>query len=227
MSHRIVYSFVFLFCIFILTGISQPNKYLISKFNGFENNKIQIESDYIFYHIQSDTLYTQIKVKSILIKDSISSFENDHDLFFHYIRIGFMSLEGESNFAFGTINGIRVGNSFNLGLGVELNKYQYFYLLPLFIDLRINSLFDTFSPILFADFGYSLTISKPPTNQNVDGFFLNIGSGIEFKLNKVLGLNLELGWKHQWSKKQIEYGYYNKFDDYEYNYFVIMLGFSV
>lgn len=197
-------------------------------------NSISQSKIHSFYQKDSK-LYSSIIFTDNFEKDSMNIVAKNNDSYFHYFRIGFMAREGKKIFSLGAINGIKFGNFFIVGIGLELNKYKEFQLLPIFIDFRVNNLFTKISPILFGDIGYSLTVSKPFTNQNVDGIFSNIGLGIEVEVSDALAMNIELSWKHQFSKYKIrlaryysnwEYDNFYKYADFEYNFFTFMLGFS-
>ena len=161
--------------------------------------------------------------------------------YFNYERLGILTGQGETIFAVGSINGVKMGNHFAMGFGVEYNNYPNATVMPLFLDLRVNYLSSSITPISFVDIGYSLGWIKGMSGTNGNGFFLNIGSGVEFQLNNNVSMHLDLSWRKQWSEEYYEYSY-SYYDsnypyqehyvygsgtsDITYNFFSLMLGVS-
>lgn len=150
--------------------------------------------------------------------------------YFNYERLGILTGEGETIFAAGSINGGRIGNHFIIGFGIEYNDYPHAIIIPLFLELRVNYLSSSITPVSFIDVGSSIGWIDGIFGKTEDGFFLNIGSGVEFQLNNNVSMHIDLSWRKQQFEEYYEFWYCSFCGsitrEVDYNFLSLMLGLS-
>jgi hypothetical protein len=100
----------------------------------------------------------------------------------------------EDYFALHTINGYHITRSFSLGVGVGIEWYGDYELVPLYADFRYYPSLTEWAPFFYGDLGYGLGV----LNDNTDGGLMaGVGGGIQRSINPNMALVASLGYRFQ------------------------------
>lgn len=130
-----------------------------------------------------------------------------------------------------TINGVTLGESISLGIGIGYDKYPDIGLSPIFLDFRYFITKNKISPFIELPIGQSFIIdyyARDGNEGNLSGFYTNPSMGIKFKISPNTAFNLSLGFKYQKSKEYLSYKNVNldHWENREFGYINFKTGFS-
>lgn len=100
----------------------------------------------------------------------------------------------EDYFAIHTVNGFHVNRTISLGLGVGVEGYGGYELIPLYADIRVYPSLTEWAPFFYGNLGYGLGILE----KNIDGGLMaGIGGGIQRSVNTNLAFVASIGYRFQ------------------------------
>jgi hypothetical protein len=163
-------------------------------------------------YLPGESLKIQTSNKDVFVfsLDEIDKITREqlHTIFYSNVsRICLLRGEGSNLFSANIVNGIRKKQFFAIGFGVGYDRYPHGTGIPLFIDTRICPQEGSISPIVFADFGYSLLWIDNVTGSFYGGLMSNLGLGVRFRKSNSTSFIIEVGFKHQKVKE-----YYSELD---------------
>lgn len=102
--------------------------------------------------------------------------------------------DGLSYFAIHTVNGYHLSRNLSLGLGVGVEWYGDYELVPVYADLRYFPALTEWAPFFYGDLGYGLGF----LDNNADGGILfGLGGGLQRSFNPRFALVASLGYRYQ------------------------------
>jgi len=100
----------------------------------------------------------------------------------------------QTYFALHTVNGYHFSRMLSVGVGVGVEWYDGYELLPLYADIRVNPSLTEWAPFFYGNLGYGLGAFE----NNVDGGLMaGVGGGIQKSINPNLALVGSLGYRFQ------------------------------
>ena len=100
----------------------------------------------------------------------------------------------EDYFAIHTVNGFHINRNISLGLGVGVEGYGDYELIPLYADIRVYPALTEWAPFFYGNLGYGLGVLE----KNIDGGLMaGIGGGIQRSVNPGLAFVASLGYRFQ------------------------------
>lgn len=100
----------------------------------------------------------------------------------------------EDYFAIHTVNGFHINRSISLGVGVGVEWYGNYELLPLYADVRVYPSLTEWAPFFYGSLGYGLGVLE----KGVDGGLMaGIGGGIQRSVNPNLAFVASIGYRYQ------------------------------
>ncbi len=137
----------------------------------------------------------------------------------------FIFSEGHSALAVNTINGYRPNPNFFIGVGIGLELYSDTYLLPIFIDSRVNFIKGKFSPFCYFDTGYAFGKTDSLDGMIQLGPLFNTGLGFKVNAQGEVSICISVGYRYQMAKfhKDIYLfdGTYTEYNNNDYNMFLL------
>ena len=121
-------------------------------------------------------------------------------------EIGSLFAAGRNNaaFSFNQLLGKRTSQMFSIGMafGADINKFVLY--VPVTLDTRIYFIKKRITPFLNLALGYAMLLANYKYNSSeiFHTFITNFGLGVEFKINKGLGLSLNAGGRLTYFPKQ-------------------------
>ncbi len=100
----------------------------------------------------------------------------------------------EDYFAIHTVNGFHINRTISLGLGVGVEGYGNYELIPLYADIRVYPSLAEWAPFLYGNLGYGLGILEKNTD---GGLMAGIGGGIQRSVNTNLAFVASIGYRFQ------------------------------
>lgn len=124
---------------------------------------------------------------------------------------------------FKTVNGYQFSEHFSMGIGVGLDGYKSYALLPVTLDARISFLKGRTTPILGLNIGYAPSLQTP----YLGGFVINPTIGLKTYISKNIAYYISMGLKIQYAGyENSSYYYYNQKTLYTMQFLSITTGFS-
>ena len=106
------------------------------------------------------------------------------------------SKNNDFSFGFRSVNGIKINERFSLGIGIGIEKHNYFYnsstLIPISIDSRISFLKGKTSPLISTNVGYAI-----PRNSSSGTIFFNPQIGIRTYISENIAYLFNIGYKFE------------------------------
>jgi len=100
----------------------------------------------------------------------------------------------EDYFAIHTVNGYHLNRNISLGVGVGVEWYGDYELVPLYADVRYYPSLTEWAPFFYGDLGYGLGF----LDEGADGGILfGIGGGIQRSVNANMGYVASFGYRYQ------------------------------
>ena len=100
----------------------------------------------------------------------------------------------EDYFALHTVNGFHINRMISLGLGLGVEGYGDYELIPLYADIRVYPSLTEWAPFFYGDLGYGLGVLE----KGVDGGLMaGLGGGIQRSVNPNLALVASIGYRYQ------------------------------
>jgi hypothetical protein len=96
------------------------------------------------------------------------------------------------SFGIRTINGYQANSNFSVGIGIGLDRYEKESFLPITFDLRYNILRGKVSPVVNANFGYSVGL-----NDYAGGPIINPSIGFRIFISRSTSYLFNIGYKWQ------------------------------
>jgi hypothetical protein len=96
------------------------------------------------------------------------------------------------SFGIRTINGYQANSNFSVGIGIGFDKYEKESFMPITFDLRYSILSGKVSPIVIANFGYSVGL-----NDYAGGPIINPSIGFRIFISKSIAYLFSIGYKWQ------------------------------
>jgi hypothetical protein len=117
------------------------------------------------------------------------------------------------DYSFGvrTINGYQPNSNFSVGIGIGVDKYEKESFMPLTFDIRYYILKGKVSPVLNANFGYSIGL-----NDFEGGAIINPSVGFKISVSKSISYVFNLGYKWQAREYYSSYKFRNNPPLYNY-----------
>ncbi|MCB9293397.1 MAG: hypothetical protein H6559_09780 [Lewinellaceae bacterium] len=100
----------------------------------------------------------------------------------------------EDYFALHTVNGFHVNRMISLGVGVGIEGYGDYELVPLYADIRIYPARTEWAPFFYGDLGYGLGVLEKNTD---GGLMAAIGGGLQRSVNPNLAFVASIGYRYQ------------------------------
>jgi hypothetical protein len=100
----------------------------------------------------------------------------------------------EDYFAIHTVNGYHINRSVSLGLGVGVEWYGDYELVPLYADVRYYPTLTEWAPFFYGDLGYGLGFLDEATE---GGIMFGIGGGIQRSVNPNMAYVASFGYRYQ------------------------------
>jgi len=133
----------------------------------------------------------------------------------------FIFSEGHSALAVNTINGYRPNPNFFIGVGFGLELYNDSYLLPIYIDSRVNFIKGKFSPFIYFDTGYAFGKTESLDTMIQLGPLFNTGLGFKINVQGEVSICISVGYKYQMVKFHKDLylldGTYTEYNNNDYN----------
>ncbi|MCG8327788.1 MAG: hypothetical protein MI974_08900 [Chitinophagales bacterium] len=100
----------------------------------------------------------------------------------------------ETYFALHTVNGYHLNRSLSLGVGVGIEWFGDYELVPLYADIRFHPSLTEWAPFFYGNLGFGLGLLE----NNVDGGLMaGVGGGIQKSINSNLALVGSIGYRFQ------------------------------
>ncbi|MCO6480827.1 MAG: hypothetical protein J5I94_29565 [Phaeodactylibacter sp.] len=100
----------------------------------------------------------------------------------------------EDYFAIHTVNGFHINRTISLGLGVGVEGYGDYELIPLYADIRVYPSLTEWAPFFYGNLGYGLGVLE----KNIDGGLMaGIGGGVQRSVNPNLAFVASIGYRFQ------------------------------
>ena len=100
----------------------------------------------------------------------------------------------QSFFAIHTINGYHINRNLSLGVGVGIEWYDDYELVPVYADIRYSPALTEWAPFFYGNLGYGLGFLE----ENLDGGLMGgLGGGIQYSINPNFALVGSLGYRFQ------------------------------
>ena len=97
-----------------------------------------------------------------------------------------------------------------------MQGYNELFLLPFFMDARVNFMDTRVTPFTSAEFGYAFTRHEVfgfNTNyQDHGGMMASLDGGLKYQVLPAMALNFSLGYAYQEVNVENEYTYYNSYN---------------
>jgi len=100
----------------------------------------------------------------------------------------------EDYFAIHTVNGYHLNRSVSLGLGVGVEWYGDYELVPLYADVRYYPTLTEWAPFFYGDLGYGLGFLDEATD---GGIMFGVGGGIQRSVNPNMAYVASFGYRYQ------------------------------
>ena len=100
----------------------------------------------------------------------------------------------EDYFAIHTINGYHLTRSLSLGVGVGVEWYGDYELVPLYADLRVYPSLTEWAPFFYGNLGYGLGFLEKGTD---GGLLVGVGGGVQRSVKPGLAFIGSLGYRFQ------------------------------
>lgn len=100
----------------------------------------------------------------------------------------------ENYFAIHTVNGYHLNRNVSIGLGVGVEWYGDYELVPLYADVRYYPTLTEWAPFFYGDLGYGLGFLDDATD---GGVLFGIGGGIQRSVNSNLAYVASFGYRYQ------------------------------
>ena len=129
-------------------------------------------------------------------------FVHDAEGFTNFTTLGYgfgIGTVGDANnnedyFALHTVNGFHVNRMISLGVGVGIEGYGGYELVPLYADIRIYPARTEWAPFFYGDLGYGLGVLEKNTDV---GLMAAIGGGLQRSVNPNLAFVASIGYRYQ------------------------------
>jgi hypothetical protein len=113
--------------------------------------------------------------------------------------VGTVGDEGEVNndqtyFALHTVNGYHLNRALSMGIGVGIEWYDGYELVPLYADIRYHPALTEWAPFFYGNLGFGLGFLE---NNHDGGLMGGLGGGIQKSVNPNLALVGSLGYRFQ------------------------------
>jgi hypothetical protein len=135
----------------------------------------------------------ELKEDTLLVRYNKVGFENN-------TGVGFLFSEGHSALALSTVMGYRPNPYFFIGIGGALEFYGGTFLIPVFVDPRVNFIDGKTSPFLYFDVGYSFGQADSLNKMIQLGPRFNPGLGLKTKIQNEVCISISLGYVYQMAK---------------------------
>jgi hypothetical protein len=139
--------------------------------------------------------------------------------------VSFIFSEGKSALALHTVMGYRPNPNFFIGLGGGLEFYPETFLIPVYIDPRVNFNERKTSPFFYFDVGYAFGQSDSLDKFIQLGPRFNPGFGIKINTQSEIGMCISLGYIYQMAKFHKDFylldGTFTDRNINDYNLFVV------
>jgi hypothetical protein len=93
-----------------------------------------------------------------------------------------------------TVNGFHVTRSISLGVGVGIDWFGDYEMLPVYADLRVYPSLTEWAPFFYGNVGYGLGVLDKDLES---GLMAGLGGGLQFSLNPKLALLASVGYRYQ------------------------------
>jgi hypothetical protein len=138
------------------------------------------------------------------------------------------------SFGIQDVNGYLFNPYFSAGVGIGMQAYNELFLVPFFLDLRVNFMETRLTPFVVVDLGHSFTRQQffgIETNyQDEGGFMGSFMAGVKYYPVPRMGLNFSMGFRYQEITVENDYSnsYYNEptYSDKSMNQFTVKVGLS-
>ncbi len=97
-------------------------------------------------------------------------------------------------FAIHTVNGYHLTRNLSLGVGVGVEWFGDYELIPVYADIRFYPGLTEWAPFFYGDVGYGLGVLD---DTNDGGFMAGVGGGVQRSLNPNMALVASLGYRFQ------------------------------
>ena len=114
--------------------------------------------------------------------------------------VSFLFSEGHSALALSTVMGYRPNPYFFIGIGGSLEFYDGTFLIPVYVDLRVNFINGKTSPFVYFDTGYAFGQVDSLDRMIQLGPRFNPGFGIKISIQNEVCLGISLGYIYQMAK---------------------------
>ncbi len=102
-----------------------------------------------------------------------------------------------------TVHGYRFNKKLSAGIGVGMEGFDRFKVLPIFAHLRYEPFDKRVRPYLSIDAGYGVALNSSSSwNEYSGGLMLQSAIGLQFSNRSGGGIFLELGQKFQWATEE-------------------------
>lgn len=100
----------------------------------------------------------------------------------------------EDYFALHTVNGFHINRTVSLGLGLGVEGYGDYELIPLYADIRVYPSLTEWAPFFYGNLGYGLGVLE----KNIDGGLMaGIGGGLQRSVSTNLAFVASIGYRFQ------------------------------
>jgi len=130
------------------------------------------------------------------------------------------------------INGYLLNPYFSVGVGIGMQAYQELFLVPLFLDLRINFMDTKLTPFAAIDLGHSFTRQQffgiETSYQDEGGFMGSFMGGVKYFPVPSMAINFSIGLRYQeiTVENDPDYSSFYSYSDKSMNQFTVRLGLS-
>jgi hypothetical protein len=100
----------------------------------------------------------------------------------------------ENYFAIHTVNGYHFNRNLSVGVGLGLEWYGDYELVPLYADIRYSPSLTEWAPFFYGDLGYGLGFLENDTD---GGLMAGIGGGLQRSINTNWALIASVGYRFQ------------------------------
>lgn len=109
--------------------------------------------------------------------------------------VGTPARDNEGRFwALNTVNGFHITRNISLGVGVGIEWYGDYEMLPVYADLRYYPSLSEWAPFFYGDIGYGLGVLDKDLDSGLMG---GLGGGVQYSFNPKLALLASVGYRYQ------------------------------
>jgi sRNA-binding regulator protein Hfq len=194
MKIQLKYVFLFIICLISFSAFSQSKRMedVVYMKNGsiIRGVIVEFSKDYVKIETVGRNLFVfnSEEIEKIQKENNPRRFLYRESGFFNNTEIGWVTANrlsyqpGIANFGIQTVNGYKINRWVGAGVGIGLQRYEYFNIVPVFASLQSGDFFHSrITPYYYVNTGYGFGFGEKHSQSEVirGGFMFNPGIGLK------------------------------------------------